>query len=77
MRSLLNMTKTAKKIGGGRNGLLSVAPNHGGNASVAFYTSGLKAAPSMCKIFRPKITKSVQNRLKNVNKISKQIFRLV
>lgn len=45
-------TKIAKKIGGGRNGLLSVAPNHGGSAFVAFYTPGLKAAPSMCKIFK-------------------------
>lgn len=44
-------TKTTKKIGGGRNGLLSVAPNSG-NAFVAFYTPGLKAAPSMCKIFK-------------------------
>lgn len=43
--------KSSKKIGGGRNGSLSLAPN-GSNPFVAFYVPGLKGAPSMCKIFK-------------------------
>lgn len=45
-------TKSAKKIGGGRNGMVSVAPNAGPNAVVALYTPGAKGSPSMCKLYR-------------------------
>lgn len=44
-------TKHSKKIGGLRNGLLSVSPN-GNNPFVAFYVPGVKTAPSMCKIYK-------------------------
>lgn len=40
-----------RKIGGARNGALSVAPN-ANQPFVAFYTPGQKGAPSMCKIFK-------------------------
>lgn len=43
--------KNTKKIGGLRNGLLSVSPN-GSNPFVAFYVHGVKGAPSMCKIYK-------------------------
>ncbi|XP_055911594.1 eukaryotic translation initiation factor 2A [Eupeodes corollae] len=44
-------TATSKKIGGGRNGILSVGP---GNSPpyLAFYTPGAKGAPSMCKLYK-------------------------
>lgn len=44
-------TKAARKIGGGRNGSLSLA-GPGKTPNVAFYVPGIKDAPSTCKIFR-------------------------
>lgn len=43
--------KTTQKIGGGRNGALSVAPGSS-IPFVAFYVPGVKGAPSMCKLFK-------------------------
>lgn len=43
--------KCVRKIGGGRNGMLSVA-GAGSTPHVAFYTPGVKGAPSICKIFK-------------------------
>lgn len=44
-------TKAAHKIGGARNGMLSIA-GPGKTPNVAFYVPGVKGAPSTCKIFR-------------------------
>lgn len=45
------LKKYTKKIGGARNGSLSVAPN-AQQPFVAFYTPGTKGGPSMCKIYQ-------------------------
>uniref|UniRef100_A0A1B0C9L9 Eukaryotic translation initiation factor 2A n=1 Tax=Lutzomyia longipalpis TaxID=7200 RepID=A0A1B0C9L9_LUTLO len=42
---------STKKLGGGRNGCISVAPNHG-QPYLAFYVPGVKGSPSMCKIYQ-------------------------
>ncbi|KAJ6632850.1 Eukaryotic translation initiation factor 2A [Pseudolycoriella hygida] len=43
--------KPAKKIGGARNGSISISP-FGTNPYVAFHLPGAKGSPSMCKIFK-------------------------
>lgn len=43
--------KAVRKIGGSRNGELSVA-GAGSNPHVALYVPGVKGSPSVCKIFR-------------------------
>ncbi|KAG4076118.1 hypothetical protein HA402_011464 [Bradysia odoriphaga] len=43
--------KAAKKIGGARNGSISLSP-YGTNPYVAFHVPGVKGSPSMCKIFK-------------------------
>lgn len=43
--------KPAKKIGGARNGRISISP-YGNNPYVAFHVPGVKGSPSMCKIFK-------------------------
>lgn len=43
--------KAAKKIGGARNGSISISP-YGNNPYVAFHVPGVKGSPSMCKIFK-------------------------
>lgn len=49
---------SAKKLGGGRNGSVSISP--GKTPHVAFYVPGTKGAPSMCKIFQyPAITQAI------------------
>lgn len=47
--------KITKRLGGGRNGSISMAPN-GGKPFLAFYTPGTKAAPSICKIYQSDAT---------------------
>lgn len=44
-----------KRLGGGRNGSISMAPT-GGKPLLAFYTPGTKAAPSICKIYQSDAT---------------------
>lgn len=44
-----------KRLGGGRNGSISMAPN-GGKPFLAFYTPGTKGAPSICKIYQSDAT---------------------
>lgn len=43
--------KPAKKIGGARNGTISLSP-YGNNPYVAFHVPGVKGLPSMCKIYK-------------------------
>ena len=43
--------KTTRKIGGRRDGVLSLAPGHS-PPFLAFYTPGAKGAPSMCKLYK-------------------------
>lgn len=50
-KSADGFTKCAHKIGGGRNGMLSLA-GAGETPNVAFYVPGVKGAPSTCKIFK-------------------------
>lgn len=50
-KSETGFNRFTRKIGGARNGSLSVAPNVQ-QPFVAFYTPGQKGAPSMCKIFQ-------------------------
>lgn len=47
--------KVTKRLGGGRNGSISMAPN-GGKPFLAFYTPGQKQAPSICKIYQSDAT---------------------
>ncbi|XP_055701589.1 eukaryotic translation initiation factor 2A [Phlebotomus papatasi] len=42
---------STRKLGGGRNGCISVAPNTG-QPYLAFYVPGTKGSPSMCKIYQ-------------------------
>ncbi|GAB0088846.1 Eukaryotic translation initiation factor 2A [Sergentomyia squamirostris] len=42
---------STKKLGGGRNGCISMAPNVG-QPFLAFYVPGTKGSPSMCKIYQ-------------------------
>lgn len=42
--------KPAKRLGGGRNGTVSLSP--GNNPHIGFYIPGVKGAPSMCKLFK-------------------------
>lgn len=51
--------KVCKRLGGGRNGSISMAPNNS-KPFLAFYVPGVKAAPSMCKIFQYPIPDSNQ-----------------
>lgn len=49
---------SAKKLGGGRNGSISISP--GKTPYIAFYVPGTKGAPSMCKIFQyPAVTQAI------------------
>lgn len=49
---------SAKKLGGGRNGSISISP--GKTPHIAFYVPGTKGAPSMCKIFQyPAVTQAI------------------
>lgn len=43
-------SKPAKKLGGGRNGSVSMSP--GPNPHIGFYVPGTKGAPSMCKLYK-------------------------
>ncbi len=43
--------KAAKKIGGARNGSISLSP-YGTAPYVCFHVPGAKGSPSMCKIFK-------------------------
>ena len=42
---------SARKLGGGRGGILSIGPGQS-PPFVSFYTPGAKGAPSMCKIYK-------------------------
>lgn len=47
--------KITKRLGGGRNGSISVSPT-GGKPHLAFYTPGHTGAPSICKIYQSDAT---------------------
>lgn len=44
------LSKPAKRLGGGRNGAVSLSP--GNSPHIGFYIPGVKGAPSMCKLFK-------------------------
>ncbi|XP_063707650.1 eukaryotic translation initiation factor 2A-like [Culicoides brevitarsis] len=50
LKSETGLSKPAKRLGGGRNGSVSLSP--GNNPHIAFYIPGVKGAPSMCKLFK-------------------------
>uniref|UniRef100_A0A336M9U3 Eukaryotic translation initiation factor 2A n=1 Tax=Culicoides sonorensis TaxID=179676 RepID=A0A336M9U3_CULSO len=50
LQSSTGLSKPAKRLGGGRNGAVSLSP--GNSPHIGFYVPGVKGAPSMCKLYK-------------------------